>query len=540
MAGTVTYFCYDLINNQLLAVLPFTNVSFGLRFNTPGSFSASLDLADPVISDLNSILATTTGRTMLVVDVDGVIVATYIIWTRSFDKASRILTIGGNEVWSYWAHRIQHNDYTEPPAAGPYWTSNPANAHNIAAQILYDAQQLYNSAFPEPYTPIIINVTEAPSSPIVASLPLSQLQSIDSMVKTLSNGGYLTAFDFTMSAGWWPDQGGYPLHTIQLWYPRCGAVGSPESEVITIGGQETAYTWPEDSTAQAWIIFGSGGSGGALQAWEADDVPLLIGWPVLEATSSYAEIQTHDALLAATLSDIANQEWPIVTPSVTIPMFGLDSQGNKVGPSVLDIEVGDDVIIEPDEFFPGGADISYLRIIGIDCQPNDSGLSTMTLTFNPPPSLAPAPQPVTGSDIAPVPSSLIGTMTTLQGVNVGYIPTFTTHAPGNLVVLVFDMTLTTTVYGLDGEYLGISNIVGGNCYLWARVGVMTVVPPGGSTLHRMEMWMGTVNAIGNGPIQLDSTGYNFAGNQVNVAVQELSGTTQGGRWSPDHYGSEEG
>ena len=40
MAGTVTYFCYDLINNQLLAVLPFTNVSFGLRFNTPGSFSA--------------------------------------------------------------------------------------------------------------------------------------------------------------------------------------------------------------------------------------------------------------------------------------------------------------------------------------------------------------------------------------------------------------------------------------------------------------------------------------------------------------------
>jgi Concanavalin A-like lectin/glucanases superfamily len=403
----VTYFFYDLLSFDLLAVLPLHGVSFGLRMNTSGSFSGSIDMADPVVEMLDVATATRPGRTLIIVDIDGSIVWSGIIWTRTFTKSSRILGIGGNEAWSYWAHRIQSVDYTDAPE-DIWWRGNPEAADYIAAQILIDAQRVPGTAFPWG-TALVMCHPQFPSGftdPITASYPLSQLQTVDQMVSNLAAGGYGTGFDYTMTASWQNGvQGSVPIFGIDLWYPRLGAAGSQESPVVTIGvgAQEVDYTWPEDSTVMAWKTYATGGQGGGLSFLATDDAPQRAGWPLLEATTSYAEVNNQSAIIMAALSDLANQEWPVTVPSVTLPLFGTDATGTKIGPALEDLSVGGDirVVIAPDEFFEQGVDVSYMRVIGIDATIADSGLSTMVLTLNMPPAQAPVLEPPTASS-APV------------------------------------------------------------------------------------------------------------------------------------------
>lgn len=99
------YFVCDLLTNQLLAEIPFTSVSYGRALREAGVFSGSIAVTEDTFN-LSLYENTLPGKTALYVVRNDVCVWGGIIWTRTYDIASKTLDISGSEMTSYLYHRI--------------------------------------------------------------------------------------------------------------------------------------------------------------------------------------------------------------------------------------------------------------------------------------------------------------------------------------------------------------------------------------------------------------------------------------------------
>lgn len=390
MAGgnqEVRVFTYDLMTSKLLAELPFEGVKWGRKLNAAGTFSAKLNLADPGVKDSNWTTGTRPARTLLVVDVDGAIEWAGILWDPTYDSPSRTLSVSATEAWSYFSRRLQSRDYTTPPANGAghaYWSTNPAASYDVVAALVIDAIGVAGSAFAT--MAIDVRSSETPET-ITVSYPLTQRQTLDSLVTQLAQGGLGTGFDFSIEWQWSDAQGSTPLPTFALSFPRAGRIAG-ETGVVVDAGQAGAkgYTWPVAGSQMANSIRGTASGAGSLYDEVTDPTPLSDGYPLLEAVESYMAINDAGALRAADLGNLAILEWPVTTPTVTVPMFGSISLG--------DFAIGDTLrlVIPPDKRLPKGLD-TYMRVVQLDSAPGDQGVPLMTFTFAAPPGLAPVPPP---------------------------------------------------------------------------------------------------------------------------------------------------
>jgi hypothetical protein len=394
MAGVVTHYAYDLTSGTLIAELPLTSVRWNQRLNQAGSFSGQINFRDARMPLVDVINSTRPARTLLVVDIDGTPSWSGIIWTRQYAQSQGIVQIGAQEIWSYYAQRLQHTDYTNPPASGTYWSGaagSAADACYIAAQILSDAGKVAGTAFNSSVFPMGINIIETSTnvSPVVVSYPITQLQTISQMISTLSGGAYNTGFDFYISIVWQNSlPGGVPVFTMNFYFPRIGRIAG-QTGLVVDSQQVLDYTWAEDGTQMANSIYLNATISGQnqTQIQAQDPVVLSAGYPLLEKTTSATNVQTTSLAQTVAQGDLAQFEWPIATPQFTVPMF----QGDL---TVNDFIMGDDirVLMQPDERFLTGFD-TYMRIVGADYALADSGVSTMTMTLNMPPALAPTPAP---------------------------------------------------------------------------------------------------------------------------------------------------
>ena len=103
-APVYRYFTVDLLSNALLAEIPFKGVSYERALKSAGSFSGTV----PVISTTSSMdlyESTMPGKTALYITRDGACVWGGIIWSRSYDVVSRVLSVSGSEFTSYLYHR---------------------------------------------------------------------------------------------------------------------------------------------------------------------------------------------------------------------------------------------------------------------------------------------------------------------------------------------------------------------------------------------------------------------------------------------------
>lgn len=394
MAGVVTHYAYDLTSGTLIAELPLTSVRWNQRLNQAGSFSGQINFRDARMPLVDVINSTRPARTLLVVDIDGTPSWSGIIWTRQYAQSQGIVQIGAQEIWSYYAQRLQHTDYTNPPASGTYWSGaagSAADACYIAAQILSDAGKVAGTAFNSSVLPMGINIIETSTnvSPVVVSYPITQLQTISQMISTLSGGGYNTGFDFYISTVWQNSlPGGVPVFTMNFYFPRLGRIAG-QTGLVVDSQQVLDYTWAEDGTQMANSIYLNATISGQnqTQIQAQDPVVLSAGYPLLEKTTSATNVQTTSLAQTVAQGDLAQFEWPIVTPQFTVPMFTGDL-------TVNDFIMGDDirVLMQPDERFLTGFD-TYMRIVGADYALADNGVSTMTMTLNMPPALSPTSQP---------------------------------------------------------------------------------------------------------------------------------------------------
>jgi hypothetical protein len=98
------YYVADLLTNNVIAEIPFTNVSFERALSKAGGFSGEIPVIEAT-RDLNLYETTMPGKTALYVLRNGVCVWGGIIWSRSYSPASKSLTVDGQEWISYLYHR---------------------------------------------------------------------------------------------------------------------------------------------------------------------------------------------------------------------------------------------------------------------------------------------------------------------------------------------------------------------------------------------------------------------------------------------------
>jgi hypothetical protein len=98
------YFTVDLLTNEVLAEIPFQDVTYERALSAAGSFSGTI----PVLPDSDKFdlyQTTLPGKTALYVMRNDTCVWGGIIWTRSYDIVSRTLSVSAAEFISYLQHR---------------------------------------------------------------------------------------------------------------------------------------------------------------------------------------------------------------------------------------------------------------------------------------------------------------------------------------------------------------------------------------------------------------------------------------------------
>jgi hypothetical protein len=419
------------------AELPFTNVSFSLCFNQAGPFSATLNVEDPQVHQANWMNATNPGKTFFWVQVDGQLVYGGRILAHTYNLSANTVTITGSDFYGYWTQRLQAADYTAyvqdyagassqtyawaakkhgVPAAGSEVAGAPAPM--IAWQLLRDAAAVSGS-LPNLAVPFHGQGAGAKSDPdywisnpdgyetnyVTFSAPISQQQTVDSLIQQLVGMGYLIGVDVVTPVS--RDTNGNPHAQCWVCWPRYGETAAQQAtagQSLRILDLSTVIDleWSQDATAQATALVEMTGGGGVKAGAKVIDT-VAIGthhYPLTELAVSHTST-SPSALSSAVLATLVNGDrdlyaYPQIAPVVTLPAFA-----HGTGWALTELPLGMDVgVFNPYERqglsgvqslpFPTWNALAVMRLIRADVQISDSGVSTMQLTLNVPPG---DPQP---------------------------------------------------------------------------------------------------------------------------------------------------
>lgn len=389
------YPAFDLLSGELLDTIPYAGVTFGRMQNQPGSWAGQLPLADPRVGAFSWQRASQPSRTALFVELAGRLVWGGIVWTRTYDSTSpgKVLSVGAMEFGSYFQSRLQAADYSTTWAAG-------ADPMTIAQTVLADAQA--HGTVMGGIT-VKLNPVGGEGGPqITPSYPGTSLQSIDSIVSTLSQQGYTLGFDYSFDAAY--VRPGVPGITLNLWYPRQGRQYGA-SQLVVLAKDVIGFTYPEDGTQQAGSVGETGsGTGGIQPATASVSLP---DYPLLEKSIARTMVNDQATLSNIALGDLGLYCYPVVTPSLIlpVPLPGPDGSVSPTGLRLGEFDVGDDLRWRIDKVagggentdprFPQGMDFVW-RISGWTCTPQDKGVPTVKVDLAVPPleSLPPPPPPL--------------------------------------------------------------------------------------------------------------------------------------------------
>lgn len=148
-----------------------------------------------------------------------------------------------------------------------------------------------------------------------------------------------------------------------------------------------SYTWDEDGTQSASEVIGTPSSGSLDPVIVTDDAITAFGWPIQSFMSAFNNAINTPTLTGELQGDLASREYPIIAAAVTVPL-------DWSGVDISKVTNGDHVRVlsNPDNRFPDGLDY-VMRIVGIDFNMNDEGLSTVTYSLNVPLTGLPAALP---------------------------------------------------------------------------------------------------------------------------------------------------
>jgi hypothetical protein len=358
---TYRYLFADLLTNEIVAELPITGVSFNQQLNQAGTFQAHLLLSGVNTFGYNVDASTQPTRNAIYVDRDGILVWGGVIWARSYNSASQILSITAREFESYFEHRLISTTRA---------FSN-TDQLTIVKTLVDDAEAL-------PSGDIGVNVPTVTSGVLVDRVYYDyEYKNVWQAVKDLSNQD--DGFDFNIKVAY-DNVTNEPTKTLVLGYPRTGNVDSGVGDLDTPvfifpAGNIVEYDYPEDGSivTNNLYVTGAGSNEGKLQANAADAQSLIDGFPLLDFTISYSDITDQTVLNELATAQVLALATPPPIVKVIVPAF--------VEPVYGTYEIGDDArLIIQDERFPEGFDTVY-RIVGINVEPGEDGPERVTLTL---------------------------------------------------------------------------------------------------------------------------------------------------------------
>lgn len=383
----LTYYFTNATNFQTIAILPVKNTQWTSVLNGAGSWSAQLAVEDTRITNTNWQAATVPNKTCFFVDYNGTLLFGGLVGGRKYNAKNQMVVLSGPDAFGYLAQRFQANDYS-----GTWAVSPGASVSTIAYTILNDALAVPHSL------PLQINQAAQPTSSalyITLTAPISQRQTVASLLTVLSELSYTVGVDSATDVQW--SSSGVPTPAISLSYPRRGKVAGVSPFAVDLS-TVIDFEFDEDGSRQSTGIVEMTGSSGGVFIEDINADPLAAGWVVTEQVVSRAAFspvdQTEQVLAAWVAGDLATYSYPLTVPQVTLPLFS---------PSLMPgtYSVGDDILLYTDQGiagsgipgnprFPSGLSV-YFRIVQIDVDVNDEGVSTVKLTLNIPPGLTPIP-----------------------------------------------------------------------------------------------------------------------------------------------------
>lgn len=359
------YLAYDLRTNQFRRELPLSNVSYSEQLNSDGEFSASLDLATTtgtgasISRDL--VDATIPRRTRLIIERDGQIVWSGIIWTRRRSNGSSgIVDLAGFDLMSYFGRRRLTV------------TRSYAGVDQLAV-----ARDLITWAESQPGGDILVQTGSETSGVLLTRDPLAyghEYRNIADLINELA--GAETGFDWSISTAW--DPTGVPTYRLELHYPRRGRTALAADLVFfksgNNGGNLIDWELEEDGLDSALTVYGLGaGEGETMIQTVATRTALLdAGYPLTEATISYKAVTDVSALVGLAAAEVAERSEDRRTLSITVDP---DDVSVPFGTWV----VGDDarIVIDDDLMFPASGDApgyeATHRIVGQRVAVSDDG-----------------------------------------------------------------------------------------------------------------------------------------------------------------------
>lgn len=371
------YLCTNLLTNQVIAELPLTGVTYSQALNEAGSFDGHMILSDirtqqtlGTYSTANTFTldnVTTTGKTGLYVERDGIIVWGGIIWSRQYDSASQTLSIGGREFESYYDRRRVNNDQVF--AAG-------TDQFSIVNSLLTQANNQ-----PSGNIGVVMQSPLGSSVGMPSAYPIwdNEKRTVFDVVRDLSRQSTPYGFDFAINCAY--DSNKNLTRTFNLYYPRKGQSYSTNAfqPMLEFPGSMLYYAYPEDGGSMANRMYGAGQQGYVYTATNYD--ALAEGFPLLEDSVSFVQIPNPLVVNSMTEGEVSARALPVTvltaswSPTTDPIEYGVDGQliTADVGMVFGSFQTGDVFRIRiTDDRFPTTLETS-LRLQKFDVRVGDGG-----------------------------------------------------------------------------------------------------------------------------------------------------------------------
>jgi hypothetical protein len=390
-------------SEQYLFDLPVNQATFNQKLGQVGTLTGTIQTTDPAVQRAllgQSPWPQLLERTAVYVDLNGQLVWGGILQQAQFQRTMHQVQIQCQDWWGYLANsRIIS------------WNSSYTGIEQtlVAADLVNIAQGAASTSSQSP--PIAAGyvvggnvgillgptatqaLTGAYTSNIAVTVAWAQ-SAFKNVGQAISDIGTASqGFDWTIDVAY---SSNVPTKTFNLWYPRAGRTqqlqqASNSAVVFDLGSSSGIdYTWVGGQVAASNVMFGAGSGAGnvAIASVAADPALLDQGWPLLENSTSFTDINSQALLDQITLAYLNQTKYPISQPVIRYRV-GADSN-QPIG----SFAIGDDIrlIIDPDDFFQSGYDSSrgnlgeqWWRVIQTQVTVQDDGMSYIDITLGTPP-----------------------------------------------------------------------------------------------------------------------------------------------------------
>ena len=341
----------SLQNRTVLAQAPWSTLSYEARVNNAGGLTATVPTFDGGMTGL-----LLPGRVLVGVLRGSTPVWSGILWKRTL-HGEGYMEIDCDELLSYWDRRRIRRTFTftqidqgailqtlvDLPQRDLYGGLGVKMSGNLVTGVLRD--RTYIGAERKSYGDMIRNLLGVLGGCDMKSSPV------------LENGIWRDYFE--------------------LGHPRLGRDITQSRLVFMVGVNCTVESWEEDAASTATVTesIGSNPADSTMPLISGYEAPFLYagGWPRLEDTTSYTDVNDLTTLGQKAQADQAARSGAVLSIKIKVPDSTLD-------PVLGSYAVGDDcrLIVPPGPTFPSGYDIQQrIAAISINAGARDEATVTM-------------------------------------------------------------------------------------------------------------------------------------------------------------------